>query len=37
MGVGKLNIWVSDVADPCGTWNSRDEKTSQRRMGRSAS
>lgn len=27
MGVGKLNIWVSDVADPCGTWNSRDEKT----------
>lgn len=20
MGVGKLNIWVSDVADPCGTW-----------------
>ena len=21
MGLGKLNIWVSDVADACGTWN----------------
>lgn len=20
MGLGKLNVWVSDVADPCGTW-----------------
>lgn len=20
MGVGRLNVWVSDVADPCGTW-----------------
>lgn len=20
MGLAKLNIWVSDVADPCGTW-----------------
>jgi hypothetical protein len=20
MGTGKLNIWVSDVANPCGTW-----------------
>ena len=20
MGLSKLNIWVSDVADPCGTW-----------------
>ena len=20
MSVGKLNIWISDVADPCGTW-----------------
>ena len=21
MGIAKLNIWVSDVANPCGTWN----------------
>jgi hypothetical protein len=21
MGLAKLNIWVSDVADPCGTWS----------------
>ena len=21
MGVGRLNIWVSDIADPCGTWH----------------
>jgi len=20
MGLGRLNIWVSDVSDPCGTW-----------------
>lgn len=21
MGVARINVWVSDVADPCGTWN----------------
>ena len=21
MGVGKINIWVSDVDNPCGTWD----------------
>jgi len=27
MGVGKLNIWISDVADPCGTWDGGGQVT----------
>jgi hypothetical protein len=27
MGIAKLNIWVSDVADPCGTWKEDGEMT----------
>jgi hypothetical protein len=27
MGVAKLNIFVSDVADPCGTWNGGGRMT----------
>jgi hypothetical protein len=27
MGMGKLNIWVSDVADPCGTWSGEGYMT----------
>jgi hypothetical protein len=27
MGVGRLNIWVSDVADPCGTWSGEGTVT----------
>lgn len=27
MGIGKLNIWVSDVANPCGTWDGAGQMT----------
>lgn len=27
MGVGRLNIWVSDVADPCGIWSGGGKMT----------
>lgn len=27
MGLGTLNIWVSDVADPCGTWSGDGRMT----------
>lgn len=27
MGLAKLNIWVSDVADPCGTWKEEGRMT----------
>ncbi len=27
MGVGRLNVWVSDVADACGTWSGAGRMT----------
>ena len=27
MGIARLNVWVSDVADPCGTWNGQGSMT----------
>lgn len=29
-GVGKLNIWISDVADACGIWDPKDDASGQK-------
>lgn len=29
-GVGKLNIWISDVADACGIWNPKEDAKGQK-------